>query len=232
MAFFIRNFKISLTNPFEYDTIRYGKLYHSGKFDRESTMADYSSLSDLELLANNSPDSAKTTELISRYMKMVLAAARKFSERYICADYEDFVSDGMDGLLSAIRGYDKSRGEFGAYASVCVTNRLRNTARMAQRHSSNLHDADFDDLVDIADPAPTPEEVVLAKESYEIVLRNVASELSELERKCIFAATMGLSYTEIANEFRVDIKTVDNALSRARAKLRKMFSNLKFTEND
>lgn len=194
-------------------------------------MADYSSLSDLELLANNPPDSAKTTELISRYMKMVLAAARKFSERYSRADYEDFVSDGMDGLLAAIRGYDESRGEFGAYASVCVTNRLRNTARMAQRHSSNLHDADLDELADIADPAPTPEEVVLAKESYESALREVTSELSELERKCIFAATMGLSYTEIASEFRVDVKTVDNALSRARTKLRKVFRSLKFTEN-
>lgn len=189
-------------------------------------MTDYSSLSDVELLKNNPPDSAKTTELISRYMKMVLAAARRFSERYSRADYEDFVSDGMDGLLAAIRGYDESRGEFGAYASVCVTNRLRNTARMAQRHSSNLHDTDFDELTDIADPAPTPEEVVLAKESYKTTIGNVASELSELERKCVFAAAMGLSYTEIASEFRVDVKVIDNALSRARAKLRKIFRNL------
>lgn len=194
-------------------------------------MADYSSLSDLELLKNNPPDSAKTTELISRYMKMVLAAARKFSERYSRADYEDFVSDGMDGLLAAIRGYDESRGEFGAYASVCVANRLRNTARMAQRHSSNLRDADFDELADIADPSPTPEEIVLARESDEAAIRRIGGELSELERKCVFATAMGLSYTEIASEFQVDVKTVDNALSRARTKLRKMFRSLNYLEN-
>lgn len=194
-------------------------------------MADYSSLSDRELLANDPHDNAKTTELISRYMKMVLAAARRFSESYGRADYEDFVSDGMDGLLAAIRSYDESRGEFGAYASACVTNRLRNTARKSQRHSSAFRGADYDELLDIVDPAPTPEEAVIAKESDEAVFRRVSAELSELERKCISAAAMGLSYTEIAREIGADVKTVDNALSRARAKLRKMLRGLKFTEN-
>ena len=195
-------------------------------------MADYSSLSDCELLTNNPHDNGKTTELISRYMKMVLAAARRFSESYSRADYEDFVSDGMDGLLAAIRGYDESKGEFGAYASVCVANRLRNTAKRAQRHSSTLCDADFNDLLDIADPAPTPEEAVIAKESDEAVLRKISTELSELEQKCISAAALGLSYTEIAREIGVDVKTVDNALSRARSKLRKFFRGFMFTEND
>lgn len=194
-------------------------------------MADYSSLSDLELLRNNPPNNAKTTELISRYTKMVLALARTFSERYSRADYDDFVSEGMNGLLAAIRGYDESRGEFGAYASVCVTNRLHNTARKIRRHNLNLHDVDINEIAEIADPAPTPEETVLARESYETALHKVASGLSELERKCIIAAAMGLSYLEIANEFNVDVKTVDNALSRARAKLKKMFRGLEFTKN-
>lgn len=195
-------------------------------------MADYSSLSDRELLENDPHNNAKTTELISRYMKMVLAAARKFSENYGRADYEDFVSDGMDGLLAAIRGYDESKGEFGAYASVCVANRLRNTAKKSRRHSSVLRDADYDELLDIVDPAPTPEEAVIARESDEAVFRRISAELSELEQKCISATAMGLSYTEIAREIGVDVKTVDNALSRARAKLRKFLHGFTFTEND
>lgn len=195
-------------------------------------MSDYSSLSDRELLANNPHDNAKTTELVSRYMKMVLAAARKFSESYGIADYEDFVSDGTDGLLAAIRSYDESKGEFGAYASVCVANRLRNTAKRVQRHSSIFRDADFDELPDIADPAPTPEEMVIAKESDNALLRRISRELSELEQKCISAAAMGLSYAEIAREIGTDVKTVDNALSRARAKLRRVLRGFTFTEND
>lgn len=185
-------------------------------------MIDYSSLSDQELLKNNPPDNGKTAELISRYMKLVLAAARRFSESYDCADYEDFVSDGMDGLLAAVRGYDESKGDFGAYAGVCVTNRLRNTAKKAQRHSSNFRDADYNELLDIADPAPTPEEAVIARETDKAVLQRISKELSALEQQCITAAAMGLSYTEIAQEIRADVKTVDNALSRARAKLRKI----------
>ena len=63
-------------------------------------MSDYSALSDKELLRNDPPDSAKLAELISRYMKMVFACAKRYSG---AADYEELVSDGMEGLLSAVR---------------------------------------------------------------------------------------------------------------------------------
>ena len=89
-------------------------------------MSDYSALSDSELIRNDPPDSGKTAELISRYMKMVFSRARAYSDT---ADYEELVSDGMEGLLAAVRSYDDEKGEFAAFAAVCVENRLRNTAK-------------------------------------------------------------------------------------------------------
>ena len=85
-------------------------------------MEDYSKLSDSELLRDNPSDSGKIAELISRYMKTVFAGARKFSQ---FADYEELVSDGMQGLLAAVSNYDSEKGEFSAFAAVCINNRLR-----------------------------------------------------------------------------------------------------------
>lgn len=185
-------------------------------------MSDYSAMSDRELLRNDPPDSGKLAELISRYMKMVFAGAKKYSG---AADYEELVSDGMEGLLSAVRNYSEEKGEFAAFASVCVENRLRNTARKSRRRASLLADTGSERLEDIADPAPTPEEIVIARENSEEVWRGIKTELTELELKCLQGAAFGLSYDEIAQKLNIDKKSVDNALSRARVKLRRYYMN-------
>lgn len=183
-------------------------------------MSDYSALSDNELIRNDPPDSGKTAELISRYMKMVFSRARAYSN---LADYEELVSDGMDGLLAAVRGYDDEKGEFASFAAVCVENRLRNTVKRAAKRTSLIDLSDPEKLNDIIDPTPTPEEVVIARESSNEVLERIETELTPLEVQCIRGAVMGMSYDEIANRLNVGKKTVDNALSRARAKLRKHY---------
>lgn len=183
-------------------------------------MSDYSAMSDKELLRNDPPDSGKLAELISRYMKTVFAGAKRYSG---AADYEELVSDGMEGLLSAVRNYSEEKGEFASFVSVCVENRLRNTAKRSRRRASRLADSESERLEDIADPAPTPEEIVIARENSEEVMREIKTELTELELKCIQGAALGLSYSEIARRMNIDKKAVDNALSRARAKLKRYY---------
>ncbi len=185
-------------------------------------MSDYSALSDKELIRNDPPDSGKTAELISRYMKTVFSCAKRYSG---AADYEELVSDGMEGLLSAVRSYDEEKGEFAAFAAVCIENRLRNTAKRSLRRTSLLADSDPEKLNDIADPAPTPEEIVIAREDSKEVLERIETELTPLETQCIRGAVMGLSYDEIARHLNIEKKAVDNALSRARAKLRKYYKD-------
>ena len=183
-------------------------------------MPDYSALTDKELLDNNPGESGMTAELISRYIKIVFAGARKYSSS---ADYEELVSDGMEGLLSAVTSYDKDKGEFAAFAAVCVENRLKNAVRKSQRHNSRIADAEPNCLEDIADPAPTPEEVIIERENSEAVLKKMRDELTPLEMGCIEGAVLGLSYSEISEKLGIDKKAVDNALSRARAKLRRYY---------
>ena len=187
-------------------------------------MSEYANMSDDELLRDKlsekgTGDSGKIAELISRYMKKVFDCARKYSS---CADYEELVSAGMEGLLSAVQSYDSTKGSFSGFASVCIKNQLLNTVKKSLRRNSII--AGEDELTEIPDEKPTPEEALIQKESSEAVLRAMETELTPLELQCIECVAMGLSYSEIAERLKVDTKTVDNGLTRARTKLRRKLS--------
>lgn len=185
-------------------------------------MVDYSQMSDIELLENNSADSGKIAELISRYMKAVFSAAAKYSGT---ADREELVSDGMQGLLAAIQSYDGKKGVFSAYLSVCLDNRLRNTAKKSLRRKNRLAGTEPEALEEVADTKPTPEEMVIDKENSEAVLHNMRTNLTALEFRCMEGVMLGLSYGEISEMLGIDRKAVDNAVTRARAKLRKFYED-------
>lgn len=186
-------------------------------------MADYSQMSDAELLDNNSADSGRLAELISRYMKAVFAAAGRYSG---AADHEELVSDGMQGLMAAVQSYNADKGEFSAYAYTCIDNRLKNTVKRSLRRKNRISDTDVEELANIADTKPTPEQVVIDRESKALLLQNMRASLTELELGCMEGVMMGLSYAEIAKRMNLDRKSVDNAVTRARAKLRKFYAEL------
>lgn len=163
-------------------------------------------------------DSCDTAEIVSKYKNVVFAAARQYSAS---ADYEELVSDGFEALFRAIREYSPERGGFSAFAAACVKNAMLNTVRRAKKHSGTLADG-ADELENIVDPAPSPEELFIGKESNAAFFRKAAEILTELEMHCIDGIVFGLSYQEIADKLGIDRKAVDNAAARARAKLRKL----------
>lgn len=185
----------------------------------------YSQISDRELLenlGNNASDNGILAELISRHMKAVFAAAARYSNS---ADREELVSDGMQGLLAAISSYDSAKGEFSTYLNTCLENRLKNTAKRSQRRKNQLSDNDPEELERIADTKPTPEEIVIDRENRAAILENMRTELTNLEFRCMEGLIMGLSYEETARKLGIDRKAVDNAVTRARAKLRPIYKD-------
>ncbi len=183
-------------------------------------MADLSQFTDEQLAsAGFSADGgAKTAELISRYSGVVFSMASRFAQ---CADYEELVSDGMDALLHAISGYNSERGSFSGFACVCISNRMKNTADKAARRAAKL--APEDELEAMPSPEPTPEEMVIIKENTSEMSEQMKTLLTALERKCLDGVILGLSYAEIAEHLGTERKTVDNAVARARAKLRAVY---------
>ena len=176
-------------------------------------------MSDEQLAGGISADRGeRIAELISRYSNLVFSMAGRYAD---IADYEELVSDGLDALLGAISGFDPQRGSFAAYASVCVSNRMKNTADKAARRAARL--ADESELETLPSPEPSPEELVILREDTSEMGRQMELLLTPLERRCLDGVILGLSYKEIAEKTGVEKKTVDNAVARARAKLKVRF---------
>lgn len=183
-------------------------------------MADLSLMTDEQLasVGFSADGGAMIAELISRYSNLVFTMAAQFAAS---ADYEELVSDGMDALLNAISDYDPQRGSFSSFAAVCISNRMKNTTDRAARRAKKL--ASEAELETLTSPEPTPEEMVIIKENTSEMSEMMKALLTPLEHRCLGGVILGLSYAEIAERLEIEKKAVDNAVARARAKLRAVF---------
>ncbi|MBP0967686.1 MAG: sigma-70 family RNA polymerase sigma factor, partial [Oscillospiraceae bacterium] len=143
--------------------------------------------------------------LFERYRPAVVSMANAYAVN--AADAEDYVQEGMFGLLAAVAANSQERSAgFRTFAGVCIRNRMRNLYRRekaGQRKSGDLPDVSLDDPENrvaemLADQAETPEEIVLEKEQASALHRQIAEVLSRQEREIFLLFVNGLSYDEIA----------------------------------
>lgn len=185
-------------------------------------LRDYSVLSDEELaLDARCPDAF--AELASRYLGLVGNLARKFRSDSSPED-EDLVQEGLLGLYGAALTYDSDGGaSFRTYASVCITNRLKNEVRNHSSKKNSLlnNSLSLDDvsLVDM-DADVSPELVLESQEVFSAVLNQIHVSLSDFERKVLALYLTGYKRSEISEKLGISVKAFDNALQRARQKLK------------
>lgn len=176
-------------------------------------------LSDEQLLSSGDSDNSKKIALlISRYTNLVFATAKSLSGK---ADYDELVSEGFRGLLDAVRSFDSEKGLFGGFAKVCVLNRMRNALSSAKREEMNIA-ADVDMEI-IADGIATPEERLIQHEETMEFNHQMRKMLTDLERKVFSLYLNECSYSTIARKLNISEKTVDNALYRAKQKMKSYF---------
>ena len=121
---------------------------------------DLSHLTDEQLAARGVPGGEK--ELVRRYMKSVRAKALGMARSFPAADADDLFSEGLLGLLSAVRRYDPAKGAaFATFADVCVANRMRT---LVSRGAVPAKDYDFD-MDELADGGVSIEDAVIDKEA-------------------------------------------------------------------
>lgn len=174
-------------------------------------------LSDIELVeASRRSREGKdaVSEIISRYMKMVLKRANAFSGN--SSDLEDLTQEGLLALIGAVESFDPEKGvAFSAYANVCVTNRIRSAAERLSRHN----ESGFDDC-DLPDERHSPEDICLERESDSRMIKKIESVLAPMEIKVFELYFDGVSYREISERLGISEKSVDNAVFRIRKKLK------------
>lgn len=168
-------------------------------------------------------DSRAFDELAVRYLDTISIIARKFSaEGY---DHNDFVQEGLVGLLYSCKAYDENGGSaFKSYMSLVVERRFisiirRDKLKKAIPSSSIVCMDEVGDSIE--DMSAAPEELLMYREQLEQLLSHLRAVLSKTEYDVLMLYGSGLSYKEIACELSLTEKSVGNALQRARKKLSK-----------
>ena len=176
-------------------------------------------VSDEELIAiiREQPDPMQSSEmalLISRYSHIIRIKAAKLRTNDI--ESEDLCQEGYLALFDALRAFDPSKGNFSAFAGTCIANRMKNAVIKA--HGS-LEKADDYDLAQIPDSGSSADEYIITKED-DAAIEHLLSFLSHKEYSVMKLFLDGYSYKQIAEKLGITPKSADNALSRARKKLK------------
>lgn len=175
-------------------------------------------LADLIRTQNN--DSV-ANELIARYIGTVGIKAAKMAEYCPSADRDDLFSEGLMGLLKAVRYYDKNKGaSFATFANLCTDRAMKTCVSKAVREQPLVKYDDFDfDLLE--DESRLTEDVVIERETGGALMKKLADILSDTELKVLSMYLMHYTYHQIAEELSTSEKSVDNALQRAKSKVKK-----------
>ena len=138
-------------------------------------------------------------------------------------DSDDFVQEGMIGFLKAVDAYDFSRGvPFEAYAFKCMQNSIRTAVDASGKDIPVGANSEVPEAENINDD---PLRLVLAEEHLSEVLNACEVTLSDVEKTVVFFRAGGMAYEEIGEKLKMSAKAVDNALQRARRKLKSVCSD-------
>lgn len=181
----------------------------------------YTEFSDDKLISLVREGSREAIEaLLLKYKGCVSYYAGKYFSDSLT--FDDWYQEGMIGLLHAVRTYRaEEEVSFSTYASVCIRNRLASCFKKT-KNSKNLalnSAVPYEDISDLT--VNSLEDDYIANENFRHVEQVFLSQLSQTEQRVMRYYLAGFSYTEIANELSITVKAVDNAVCRAKNKLKK-----------
>ncbi len=182
-------------------------------------MQDFKNETDEALAARaRKGDAAATEELMFRYKDTVRGVARK-SAFCLLAEEDDLAQEGMIALYGAIGAYDPAQGAFRSFVYTCVVRRIYSYLRFVKRREGERAEVDPETLP----LGESPEDRLLLDESDAEFRKRLAKELSDFEFRVVALYLDGMRYADISQATGREIKSIDNALARAKRKLQKSY---------
>lgn len=173
-------------------------------------------MNDLELLTLAKAGEAEAVaEVGRRYEPLVRSLARDCPQQ----ELEDVLQEGRLALLVAIDRYDPTRGvSFGTFAQAVCRH------RMASYLAGVRRDVQVDEwaIGNLESALPSPEDVLVGREAVAETMRLAKSIMSNLEYRVWRLKVDGCSYQEIKVILDLTDKSINNALHRARHKLKRI----------
>ncbi|MBO5312745.1 MAG: sigma-70 family RNA polymerase sigma factor [Clostridia bacterium] len=168
-------------------------------------------------------DGEAYNKMCNQYKNLIDSMSRKYSA--MCTvEYsviDDFRQEAEMAFYKAIMMYDveNSKVTFGAYAKVCIRNRLISCVR---RYSSQKRKKGAEEARIQEEEGWSLQDTVIRRELGEKLMTAADSVLSDYE-KLIFAMYLrGKRASEIAQKLGRGVKSVNNAIYRIRLKLKRI----------
>ena len=176
--------------------------------------------------------------IMDKYKNLV---RKKAKSMYILGgDKDDLIQEGMIGLFKAVRDYDSGRdASFLTFADLCISRQMYTAVSAAgrQKHiplnsyvslyaEEDGHMGEENSAIlfaSLSNVKENPENMFLDKERVAYLEERIEKELSDFEKQVLDLYMTGMSYSQIAKVLGRDEKSTDNALSRLKSKIKKMF---------
>lgn len=186
---------------------------------REGNSNDQAAVKQLLIKARNA-DEAAFSSLLEMYEPLILSMVSKYTFEYDAYDdREDILQELRVAFYGAVRGYDTEQNEvdFGFYAKICLRNAL--VSRLRRKKGRSVEILSIDDVAGLRSP-DEPDSYVIELESASKVQKLLDESLSEYEKRVWELYLDGKTPKHIAEQLCKDTKSISNALSRIRMKLR------------
>lgn len=193
----------------------------------------YEELNDYELLDQVADNEIATEVLFEKYRPLITYVAKKlfYANQNSGLDINDLIQEGMIGFSIAINTFDEHKdAKFFTYAKTCITRRIISAITAATRMKHQiLNESISVDTLDnennlekmFSSQNSNPEDKLIDLESTKELKQKIIQELTDFENKVFELKTSGLNYKEIAEILEKDPKSIDNAISRIKAKANK-----------
>ncbi len=135
-------------------------------------------------------------------------------------DEEEILQEGRLAIYSAAMAYKDGEVTFGLYAKICVRNRLISYLRRLRSAKRRKERAAAREVSE----KPTHGIVTSEAISYDRLMALLEDEASAYEKRVFLMYIEKKSYAEIAQAVGKDEKSVGNAITRVKAKLKKRLS--------
>lgn len=198
----------------------------------EEDVDEYQKLADEELIQKlREGDERIMDYILEKYKPLVLRKANAMF--LIGGDTDDLIQEGMIGLFKAIRDYRSDREtSFFHFAELCINRQLYSAVEASNRKKHvplNTYESFYSQTTEegkslaetlLTDQMDDPEQLVIEQENFTAFWEQLREQLSALERQVLDAYLEGKNYRQIAEELGKSPKTIDNALSRIKGKIR------------
>lgn len=199
---------------------------------------NYRDYNDFELLSYVSDNNEEASEvLFEKYRPLINATANRLY--YYCKntglEINDLIQEGMLGLNLAINSFDNEKEtSFYTYAKKCIERRIISvivsSRRLKHKFLNESLSFEINDEVsqsfihekNLEDNSYNPEEILVNSESFEELIKEVSSHLTEFEIQVFELKLNGFDYKEIAEILDKDTKSIDNALQRIKVKIKRI----------